>query len=122
VQAYLSGIISCQLIEAAVAIAQIEIVGIGLVRGSLVAMLDSIEAFRLRQMEWVQDQRVQDAKDHGVCADAQCQSHDGHSCEAGRPAQHAERESHIPQRIPAELQSSPSSTISFDRLHAATLA
>jgi hypothetical protein len=36
-------------------------------------MLDSVEALRVRHMQRVQDQRVQDAKDHRVCADAQCQ-------------------------------------------------
>src|ERR1700722_15200135 len=50
VQPYLSGVIRCQTIKTFVAIPQVEIVGIGLIRRSLVTMLDCVEALGLRPM------------------------------------------------------------------------
>ena len=54
-------------------------------------MLDSVEALRVRKVQRVQYQRVQNTKNHGVCANGYGQGHNGNSGEARRFAQHAYR-------------------------------
>src|ERR1700730_82959 len=78
----------CQAIEAAVAIAQVDIVGIRLKPG-IDPILGSIEAPALRHIQWAQDQSIHYTKDHCVRADGQCQRHNRRSGKAGRFAQHA---------------------------------
>src|ERR1035438_8007172 len=53
----------CQTFKAAVAITQVKMVRIRLVRPT-VLLLDSVKAFRLRHIQRPQDQRVQNTKDH----------------------------------------------------------
>jgi hypothetical protein len=72
VEADLRGVVRSDIVKAAVAFAEIEIVRIGLIRGSLVAVLDSVEALRLRHVQRVQDERIQYAENHGVRADGHC--------------------------------------------------
>src|SRR6266404_9476876 len=95
VQPRLTAVTRCQAIEGMVAIAQIKIVEIGLVRGSFVSMLDGVEALGVRHIQRVQNQGIQNTKNHGVCADGHRQRQDGHSSKAGRFAQHAESEAQI---------------------------
>ncbi len=58
-----------------------------------------VEALRLRHIQRVQYQGIHYTEDYGVCADGHCQRHDGRHGEAGRLAQHAESEAHIPHQI-----------------------
>src|SRR6184192_1586233 len=58
-----------QSIETVVAIAQVQIVRVGLERVLRVCALNLVEAFRLRHIQRSQDQRIQYAKDDGVCTD-----------------------------------------------------
>jgi hypothetical protein len=95
IQAYRSDVISCQIIKAAVAIAQIKIVGIGLIHGFIAPALDSEEALRLGHIQRAQYQGIQHAKNHGVCADAQGQRQNRYGGKAGRFAQQAEGEAQI---------------------------
>jgi len=83
VEAALQDGVSGQGIEAAIAIAQIEIVGIRLIDVIVVAALDCIETSSLRNVERAQEQPVQDGKDDGVCADGQRQRQDGDDGESG---------------------------------------
>ena len=95
VERHLGEDIGRQTVEAAVAIAQIEIVGI---RGSLflvAAALDRVEALRIRHIQRAQDQRIQYAKHHGICADRERQGQDGGNRESGRAAEIAHRNAHI---------------------------
>src|SRR5437588_13075345 len=71
VQPRLSHGIDCQLLKAAVAVPQVEIVRIRLEPNT--APVNCIEALLLRQIQRAQDQRIQYTKNHGVCADSQCQ-------------------------------------------------
>src|SRR6266566_4138950 len=121
VQPRLTAVTRCQAIEAVVAIAQIKIVEIGLVRRSFVSMLDYVEALRIRHMQRVQDQRVQHTKNHRVCADGHCQRHDGHNSKAWRFAQQTESEAQVANQVLDELQSSLGSIVLFHRLHSAEL-
>src|ERR1700758_4764281 len=95
VQPCLSAAISCQTIKAAVAIAQIEIVGIGLVSGTRAHAPDCVEAIRLRHIQRAQDQRIQYTEDDSVCANGQCQRQNGHGSKARRFAQPAESKAQI---------------------------
>ncbi len=56
-----------------VAVAQIEVVKVGVMRRMILPALDRIELLRLWHVDRTQHQRIQYAKDDGVCADAQCQ-------------------------------------------------
>ncbi len=58
-------------------------------------MLDSVQTLRLRHILRVQNERIQNSKNHGVCADRQCQRHNRSDRESGRLAQHAKAETHI---------------------------
>src|SRR5260370_3320474 len=73
IQTYRNQDVSRQSLEAAVAIAQIEIVGIRRSLLLIASALDCVETLRVRHIERPQDQRIQYAKHHGVCADCQCQ-------------------------------------------------
>src|SRR5690348_11713665 len=76
---------SSHIIEAAIALAKIEIVGIG-VGSDVAAMLDYEKALCLRHIQRAQDERVQYAEDHGVGADGQRQCQNGSDGKAGRLA------------------------------------
>src|SRR6516164_7348756 len=58
------------IVEAAIALAQIEIIGIGVGR-DVASMLDDEKALSLRHIQRTQDQRVQYSKDNGIGADGQ---------------------------------------------------
>src|SRR6267154_2280067 len=91
VQRHLTDAISCHSIKTAVAIAQIEIIGIRLTRVLVAGALDYVQALRLWHIQRAQNQSIHYAKDHGVCADRhrQCQHRDGR--ESGILLQHANR-------------------------------
>src|SRR5690242_18646982 len=89
VQSHLIDGKACQAVEAAVAIAQIEIVGIGLVHGTFVSVLDSVEAFRARHVQGAKDQPVHYAKYHRIRANCQGQGQNGDDRESRRLAQDA---------------------------------
>ena len=93
VQSYRGGIKCSQVFEAAVAIAQIEIVRIGL--PSPLAALDSVEALRARHIQRAQYQGIQHAENHGVRANRHCQRDNRDKGKAGRFAQHAHSEAQI---------------------------
>ncbi len=98
IQPYRREDVRCQTIEAAVAIAQIEIVGI---RSTLVLIgsaLECVEALRMGHIQRPQDQRIQYAEDHGVRADRQRQRQNRGDRESRRLAQHAKAEAHILQK------------------------
>src|SRR6478736_325382 len=71
-----------EVLEAPIAIALIDIVGIRL--ESPAVAIDSVEALDARHIQRPQNQRIQYAKDNGVCADTQCERHDGNRCKSGR--------------------------------------
>ena len=58
IQTCLFGVNRCQIIKAAVAIAQVEIIGIRLCRGIVAHMLKQVEAFRSRHLQRAQDHSV----------------------------------------------------------------
>src|SRR5215469_1728706 len=62
VQRNLADAESCQTIEAVVAIAHIEIVGIGLDRELIAGILEHIKALSLRHIQRTQDQTIQNAE------------------------------------------------------------
>src|SRR2546421_9552106 len=95
VQPCQSDVISCQTVEAAVAIAQIEIVWIRLSPGLIPTALDSVEALRLRHIQRAQYKRIHYTENHGVCANSQCQRENRNHCESGRLAQNTKAEAHI---------------------------
>ncbi len=95
VQPCLIDAVSCQVIKAVVAIAQIEVVGVRLRRDVIPPALDCIKALLLRQIQWVQYQRIQHAKDYGVCADGHGQRQNRSESESGRLAQDAKAEAHV---------------------------
>ena len=105
-----------QAVEGAVAIAQVEIVGIRLEAG-IDPVPRSPEALRLRHVQRAQDQGIHEPEDHGVCANGQRQRHDGNRGEAGRLAQHAQPEADVLREILDHQQSSLGSIVLFRRLH-----
>ena len=68
-------------IKAPIPVADILVIGVRVER--LVPLLDGVEAFCIRHIEGVQNQRVQHAEDHSVGPDAQRQSENGRDGEAG---------------------------------------
>src|SRR6202022_1716017 len=91
VQPYKDEIKSCQIIEAAVAIAQIVLVGIRL-DSRIEPVLGSVEVLGLRHIQRAQDKSIHQAENHGVGADGQSQRQNGGHGETRRLAQHAESE------------------------------
>jgi hypothetical protein len=85
---------SGQILEAVVAIAQIDVVGIRLPRG-IVPVVSSVEALHLRHIQWPQDQAIHDAEHNGVCPDGQRQRQNSSDGETGRFAQLAQRKADI---------------------------
>ena len=63
-------------------------------------MLDAVEAFGVRHVQRVDDQRVQNAKDYGVRADAQCEGQHGDGGESAILLEHADR---VAQVLPKRL-------------------
>ena len=112
-------VIGDELIEAAVAIAQVAVVWEGLIAGFVLTAHDLIEVLGLRNIQRVQDQRVHHAEDDGVCADSQRERCDRNDCESGRFTQHAEAEAYILQEIFEPLQAVPGSVVFFYRFSAA---
>src|SRR5438876_836975 len=95
VQSYLIDGKACQTVEAAVAIAQIEIVQVRLPHVMFVSVLDSVKAFCLGHTQRAKYQPVQYAKHYGVRANCQGQRQNGDDCESGRLAQHSKTEARI---------------------------
>src|SRR6201998_976712 len=85
---------SSHIVEAAIALAKIEIVRIG-VGPDVAPMLDYEKALCLRHIQRTQDERIQYAEDDCVGADGQRQCQNGSDGEAGRLAQLAQCKSHI---------------------------
>ena len=110
---------SCQAIKSAVAIAQIKIVRIGFDAQLIACALKFVQGLGLGHIQRSEDQRIQYAKNNGVCADAQRQRDDSHSSKAGRSAQRAEGEAQILEQIFDQWQSSLCSIILFHGLHPA---
>src|SRR5579863_9508032 len=63
IDAYRCDIVGCQVFKSAVAIAQVEVVGIGMIDGFVVAALDGVETFRLGHINRTQYQGVHYAED-----------------------------------------------------------
>ena len=84
-----------QPIEAVVAVPQIDVVGIRFIRGSLVGMLQLIQALRIRHMQRAQQNGVHHAEDHRVRANRQRQRQDSRNRKPRRLAQLAHTEPHI---------------------------
>src|SRR5580698_5801533 len=97
VQACLRDGPSSHIVEAAIAPAKIEIIGIG-VGPDVAPVLDYEKALRLRDIQRTQDERVQYAEDDCVGADGQRQCQNGSDGEAGRLAQLAEGKSQVLQQ------------------------
>ncbi len=95
IEPYRNGAKRCQTVKAAVAIAQVDIVGVRLPKGFIAPALNCVEALRLRHTQRAQDQRIQYAKNNGVRAYRQRQRQNGDDCESGRLAQHPKTEAHI---------------------------
>src|SRR5271168_4625956 len=74
------------IVEAAISLAKIEIIGIG-VGPAAAPMLDDEKALCLRHIQRTEDERVQYAEDNCVGADGQRQCQNGSDGEAGRLAQ-----------------------------------
>ena len=85
---------SGQILEAAVAIAQIDVVGIRL-PCRVVPVMSSVEAPGLRHVQRPQDHAIHEAEDHGVCSDCQCQRQNGGDGESRRTAQLPQSYPHI---------------------------
>ena len=86
---------SCQIFKAAVAVAQIEIVGIRLVRVAHLRTPEGIQALRPGYIQRPDDQRIHHTEDHGIGANRQGQRQHRGDGEARRLAQHAQAEPHI---------------------------
>src|SRR3984957_19051184 len=94
---------SSHIVEAAIAPAKIEIIGIG-VGPDIAPMLDYEKTLCLRHIQRTQDERIQYAEDDCVGADGQRQCQNDSDGEAGRLAQLAQCKSHI---IPDRFQRWP---------------
>ena len=75
-----------QTIEGTAAIAQVEVVGIGLVHVIIGRAPESVEALPLRDVDGAQDERVHHAEDDGVGADGESERQNSSDGEAGRLA------------------------------------
>jgi hypothetical protein len=89
-----SDVISHQTFKAAVAVPQIEIVGIRL-RHALVRAPESVEALRVGHIQRAQQERIHNAEHHRVRSYRQRQRQNRGYGEAGRLAQPAQAEAHI---------------------------
>ena len=76
-------------LEAAVAVAQIEVVRIGL-PGGVVAVQGAVEGLAVGHIERAEDEAIHEAEDDGVCADGEGEREDGGEEEAGRLGEDAE--------------------------------
>ena len=90
-------VIGYEAVEAAIAIAQIDVVEIGLMAGGLVCMLEGVEAVGTGHIEQTQNEGIHDAEDNGIGADCQCKSKDCGEGESWRTAQLAQGEAEIGQ-------------------------
>src|SRR5580658_1948222 len=84
----------CQILEAVVTIAQVEIVGIRL-PGRIVAEVGSVRVLGLGHVERSQDETVHEAENDGIGADGQSEGGHGGDGDAARPAQLAKGESEV---------------------------
>ena len=100
IEQHLGEDIGRQAIEAAVAIAQIEIVGIGSTLLLFASALDGVKAVRMGHVERPQNQRIQHRKHHRVGADGQGQRQNRGDGESRRSAEIAHSKAHIgPDRL-----------------------
>src|SRR5215471_2608290 len=82
-----------QILEAVVAVAQIDVIWIR--HKSPSVAIDSIKALDARQIQRPQDQRIQYAENNCICTDAQGQCDNGNSGKAGRLPHHANGKTEI---------------------------
>src|SRR5271157_220839 len=100
IEAHLIEAESCQTVKAAVTIAQVDIVGIRLRRVMIAPALEKVETLRPGHIQRTQDQRIHNAKNHGVRANGQCQCPHGHGGKARRFAHLAESEAYVLDQCP----------------------
>src|SRR6185437_12030872 len=98
VESCLINVITCQIVKTVIAVAEIEIVGVGIVPQLITGPLDSVKALRLRHIQRAQDHCIQDSKNNGIGADAESQREYRGEGEAGRFAQHAEGVTNVLQQ------------------------
>jgi hypothetical protein len=77
-----------QAVEGAVLVAQIDVVEIGL--GGRLEALDHVKTVRMRQLNRMQDNGIQNAEDDGIGANTERERQDRGHCEAWRLAQFAQ--------------------------------
>jgi hypothetical protein len=74
-----------QALEAAVAVAHVQIIRVGV--GRVLEPLHRVEVLAAGHVQRFENERIEDAEDYGVGADAQGQSNDGGECKARRLGQ-----------------------------------
>src|SRR5262249_2502229 len=94
----LRDVISRQTVKAAIAITQIDVVGIRLIRRTTDISPDCVEALRLRHIQRVQYECIHYAENHCIRADRQGQRQNGGEGKSRRPAQQSKREAHVLQK------------------------